>query len=78
MLPAVLMAIAGLCDLLTFDPSHELNPIAATFPAPAAVAKGCLILALALWPWPGRAALCWIAAVAWTVGAVSNLAWRLT
>lgn len=54
--------------------AHELNPIAATFPGAAIVAKFLLVVAILAMPlgqyrWNVIA----IAVVAWTLGALSNV-----
>lgn len=70
------LILAALADSLTFlvmGVAHEANPLVAAHPLLALAAKAALALALALWPYRYRFPVQLVGAVAWSIGAASNL-----
>jgi len=73
---AAALAAAAILDTLTFlllPPGAEANPLAAMYPYIAIPAKAALAVALVLWPWRYRRAVQICGAVAWSIGATSNV-----
>lgn len=72
------LAGAALADSATFvlmGTAHELNPIAATFPAAAIVAKFLVVVAILALPLGQYAQnVRMTGALAWSIGALSNAA----
>jgi hypothetical protein len=75
---SIALAGAAAADTLTFlvmGTAHELNPIAATFPAAAIVAKFLLVVAILSLPLAQYGQNVRIAgALAWSIGTLSNIA----
>ena len=74
---SLLLVLAALADTTTFlllPPGAEANPIAATSPWLAILAKWALVVGLLAWRHRYAFSLRAFGAVAWAVGAVTNLA----
>lgn len=71
-----LVAAAALADTLTFllmGTASEANPIAAIAPVLSVLLKAALAGVLLLWPWRYATQLRAIGAVAWAIGAATNI-----
>lgn len=72
-LALILAALADAATFVVMGVAHEANPLAAAHPLLALAAKASLALALVLWPYRYRLSVQLVGAVAWTLGAASNV-----